>query len=177
MLTAERVRELLSYDPSTGEFRWKVNHGRKVKAGTVAGGVFTKDCGKQYRRIRIDRKNHTEHRLAWLMINGSLPAGEIDHIDGDGLNNRIHNLRDVSHAENMKNLRLLATSTSGISGVGWHKRGNKWQARVRVNNKRIHLGLFNTKSEALAARKVALKKYGFHENHGSERVALTRSAE
>lgn len=168
MVTAARVQELLSYDPSTGEFRWKVNRNRK-KAGSVAGCESTKHDGKKYWCIQVDGKMYKAHRLAWLVTHGEFPPEQIDHIDGDGLNNRLENLRAVSDLENKRNLRKKSNNTSGVSGVRWRKDRQKWQALITVNRKKIHLGLFSDKSEAVAARRAAEAKYGFHENHGTNR--------
>lgn len=168
MVTAERARELLSYDPSTGEFRWKVSQGTK-KAGSVAGHEITYPSGKKYWSVKVEGKEYLAHRLAWLMTRGEFPPEQTDHIDGNGLNNRIDNLRAVSQTENLRNQRKYSNNTSGVSGVSWHKLTQKWMAHIRVNRQRIHLGLFADKSEAIAARKAAEAKYGFHANHGSER--------
>ena len=169
MATAERVRELLSYDPSTGEFWWKVKTSNRVKARSVAGYERTNQDGKKYWLIRVDGKLHYAHRLAWLVTHGEFPPEQIDHIDGNGLNNRLENLRAVSHAENGRNLRKKSNNTSGVSGVSWHKSRQKWAAQIQVNRKHIHLGLFANKDEAIAARRAAEAEYGFHENHGTDR--------
>lgn len=168
MVTAARVRELLSYDLSTGEFRWKVSRGTK-KARSIAGYEYTYGCGKKYWLIRVDGKMYQAHRLAWLVTHGEFPPEQIDHIDGNGLNNRLENLRAVSDSENKRNLRKYSNNTSGVSGVIWHKASQKWLAQIKVNRKNIHLGSFIDKSEAVAARKAAEAKYNFHENHGTER--------
>lgn len=168
MLTQERVKELLTYDPETGEFRWKEGR-RQMKAGSVAGSDHTVHSGKKYRVISIDGKKYQAHRLAWLVMHGEFPPEQIDHIDGNGLNNRFENLRAVSNAGNGKNVRKRADNTSGVSGVHWHKTRQKWQAHIRVNQKLIHLGRFTSQDAAVAARKAAEIKYGFHANHGTER--------
>lgn len=168
MVTAARVRELLSYDPETGEFRWKVDR-KQMKAGSIAGYACEFRNGKKYWHIGVDGNLYGAHRLAWLVTHGEFPPEDIDHIDGNGLNNRLENLRAVSHDENGRNQRKYSNNTSGVSGVGWYKRDQKWQAKIRVNRKLVHLGYFSSKEEAVAARKAAEAKYNFHENHGSER--------
>lgn len=89
----------------------------------------------------------------------------IDHINGDRLDNRIENLREVDRAENMKNMRMPADNTSGFVGVTRHY--EKWKAQITVNGKHIYLGRFDHKKDAIAARIAANRKFGFHENHGS----------
>lgn len=89
------------------------------------------------------------------------PIGvEVDHIDGDTLNNQRSNLRLVTHAENIRNRpHLNKNNRSGETGVSWFKLRGKWRARLMINGKDIHLGLFTIKKEAIKARKIAAKKY------------------
>ena len=169
MLNATRVRELLDYSPETGELRWKVARTGTAKAGCAAGCERTDRSGKKYWQIRVDGRLYYAHRIVWLITYGEFPSEQVDHIDGDGLNNRLENLRAVSSTENSRNVRKKSNNTSGVSGVHWHKRDKKWQAMIEVNYKTIHLGLFSNKDEAVAARKAAELKYGFHPNHGSDR--------
>lgn len=164
----ERVMELLSYDPSTGEFRWKVRTSNRAKPGQTAGAVST-HSSKKYRRIMVDGKLYFAHRLAWLISYGQFPDRNIDHVDGNGLNNRLDNLRIATPSENCKNQRRRPDNTSGITGVSWYRAGQKWHARIAVNRRTIHLGYFSTKEEAVAARKAAEVRYGFHANHGQDR--------
>ena len=89
---------------------------------------------------------------------------EIDHINGDRYDNRIINLKEATTSENNRNRRITDRNTSGYVGVV--KQGDKWYAYIKVDGKKIHLGTYNTKDEAIQARKQAEKKYGFHENHG-----------
>lgn len=168
MLTVERVREVLDYDPETGEFRWKVRSSRRIQIGDVAGCVRT-DKGKAYVHITIGGVRHYAHRLAWACAYGLFPEKQIDHIDGDGTNNRLANLRSVSAAENGKNQRKPSNNTSGVAGVYWDSRKSKWTSRVRVGGKLVYLGSFRQFDDAIAARKAAELKYGFHPNHGSDR--------
>jgi hypothetical protein len=100
-LTAERVRELLLYDPETGLFTWRIAVGDRYQAGTPAGS-FTH---KGYRSIYIGGFNYPAHRLAWLYVTGQWPTKDIDHIDQDKANNRFANLRDVSRSANMQNVK------------------------------------------------------------------------
>ena len=103
------------------------------------------------------------HRLAWLYVYGCWPD-EIDHINQIRDDNRIANLRSVDRTTNCQNASRQK-SESGVTGLVKRYTG-KWEARIQVNKKYIYLGIFSTKSEAIAARKAANVKYGFHENHG-----------
>ena len=96
------------------------------------------------------------HRIAWHIHNGCFPNGEIDHIDGDGLNNRIDN----------RNQRMRIDNTSGFNGVCWHKRDEKWYAKINTNGKRKHIGGFNDLEEAAKAYRKAAAELGYTVRHG-----------
>ena len=154
-LTAEYLRSILSYDPETGIFTWKIGSANQVKAGDIAG------CpdGDGYLRIKVQSRLYRAHRLAWLYTYGERPKGQIDHINRNRSDNRIANLRDVSHKLNLQNKSKYSNNASGHSGVVWNKRASKWLARIAHNRKQIHLGYFNTIEEAISARKAAEKLY------------------
>lgn len=84
---------------------------------------------------------------------------EVDHINGKPNDNRVENLRVITHEENMRNVKLPSNNTSGHKGVYYSERERKWKAFVRVNKKPKHLGTFNTKEDAVAARQEAENKY------------------
>lgn len=149
MLTAERLREVLGYDPETGVFWWKVAP-RGQRVGQVTGTL--KNEG--YIRIRIDGRFYYVHRLAWLWMTGSWPANNIDHKNGMPADNRFANLRDVSHAENLQNQRVArADNNTGLLGV-CPSRG-KFQAQIEVLGEHHFLGRFATAELAHAAYLVA----------------------
>ena len=83
-------------------------------------------------------KSYRAHRLAILYTDGYFPLEQVDHIDGNGLNNKRINLREVSDGENKKNKPMYSNNTSGTVGVNWHKAAQKWQVSIRVNGKKIH---------------------------------------
>lgn len=143
-LTAQRLRELLHYDPDTGVFTRAVSQkGRNGRAGCVAGGKT--DSG--YIRIGIHNRLHMAHRLAWLYVFGAWPAGVVDHIDGDKTNNRIENLRDVSTSVNMQNQRTAqAKNASGFLGVTRH--GNRFEASIKLNGVNHYIGSYATPETA-----------------------------
>lgn len=157
-LTAERLGEVLSYEPEIGLFRWRVRTSNRVKVGAVAG----RSNGNGYTRICVDGVQHYAHRLAWLAVHGEHPAGEIDHRNGDRADNRIENLRVASHAENGQNQALRATNTSGRHGVSWSKNHSKWVAYIVKAGKKKPLGLFECierASEAYMAAKASLHAF------------------
>jgi len=103
-----------------------------------------------------------------MLIYGHEPK-EIDHINSDGLDNRLINLRNVDHLENGKNQKMKSNNISGVTGVSWNKKRSKWHANIGIKKRKIHIGYFFDKFEAVCARKAAEIKYGFHENHGLSR--------
>lgn len=157
-LTAERVRELFHYDPQTGVFTRRVSRqGQHGKVGAIAGGI--KPSG--YRVIWIGA-NFMAHRLAWLYVYGKWPAGQVDHINRVRDDNRIANLRVVTHAQNMENRKVQRNNTSGYTGVYPDRGGRRWQARISSNGKWLYLGYFKTPELAYAAYCKAAAKLHTH---------------
>jgi len=156
MLTQLKIKQHLHYTPKTGVFI-------RLKTGEVAGGA-RKDG---YHRISIHNKRYYAHRLAWLYEYGYMPK-QIDHIDHNPSNNKISNLREATQKENQKNMSKGKNNTSGVVGVGWHKKSKRWRAYICVDGSNISLGYFTLFHEAVNARKNAEVLYGFHENHGKD---------
>lgn len=133
-----------------------------------AGHVYLDRTRKtSYIVIRYLNKLYGAHRIIWEMAHGEISDNlQIDHIDGNGLNNALENLRLVPISENLKNKSKYANNSSGHAGVSWHERSRKWRSYINDNGKRLHLGYFATLEEAIKARKEAENLYGFHCNHG-----------
>jgi hypothetical protein len=168
MITQEQLKEVLHYCPETGVFTWLTSSKGRRK-GSEAGTVYRKANGKSYRRLCLRYVNYAVHRLAVLYVTGAFPENEVDHEDGNGLNNRWNNLREVTRAQNVKNKRLQQNNTSGVMGVSWHTRDRRWLSAISVDGNRKFLGSFRNKEDAITARKAAEVLYKFHENHGTER--------
>lgn len=146
------VRELLTYCPETGVFRWKKTLSNRAKTGSQAGAPN----GKGYVEIKIDKKVYKAHRLAWLYVYEQDPGqSEIDHKDLNKGNNSIGNLRLVTRKQNNENIPTPKNNTSGIRGVSYQKKDNRWTAYIYHNKKRIHLGSFKDLSLAAMARQNA----------------------
>ena len=155
-LTAERLRELLHYDPETGAWTW-VKPRNRINPGDRAG--WYNFYG--YLRIRIDGWKYVASRLAFLYVLGRWPEAEIDHKDGNRLNNRWDNLREASHNENMWNMKRRRDNASGFKGVTWDKHRRKWTAHIKIDGRHIRLGLFRTPEAAHEAYKAkAIELFG-----------------
>lgn len=146
-LTQARLKELLTYDPLTGVFVWKVAIGRKICAGDIAGTkVRPSPTNKtEYIAIGVDRKRYYAHRLAFLYMVGEFPSGDADHKDKNGLNNKWSNLREATTVQNHAN-SIRKAGKSEILGV--QQSGQNWMARISINGKCKSLGSFATKSAA-----------------------------
>ena len=151
-LTAERLRELLHYDPETGVFTRLVRSG-PAKVGDVAGTADTHG----YIQISVDGALYLAHRLAFLWMTGEWPPHQVDHINGVRADNRFANLRPATNAENMQNVRRPYSSNRiGLLGVCRH--GNRFRATIKVDGRCIHLGTFDAPEQAHAAYLAAKRK-------------------
>jgi hypothetical protein len=153
VITAERLRELLHYDPDTGVLTWLVSTGNRVRIGDAAG--YARSDG--YRGIKVGGQRFLVHRLAWLYVHGEFPSADIDHINGIPDDNRLANLRLATNSQNMGNRRKNANNRSGFKGV-FSDRG-KWRAQIKVSGCRHYLGLFDTPADAHAAYLRAAEKH------------------
>ena len=124
-----------------------INWHASVRACTVYASANTPKIGGVRTVIRL-------HRFLFNNPDGL----EIDHIDGDGLNNRRSNLRIATVSQNRKNKRLIATNTSGLKGARQHRKGGKWIAQIMSDGKKYHIGMFDTKEAAHSAYMDAAKR-------------------
>ena len=162
-----RLHELLSLDHGTGTLTWRPRPGEASWNARYANTeALSSINGHGRAHGTIFGKTYSRASVVWAMVNGTWPSLEIDHINGDRADDRPCNMRDVSRGENSRNLKRPAHNTSGHVGVFWHKSRNKWTAGIKVNRKNIHLGSFESLSDAVGARVEAQEKYRFHENHG-----------
>lgn len=178
-LTAQILRDVLDYNPTTGKLYWKERgvelfsssrFQRRWNTRYAGKEALTTKCSFGYLYGAVFYVSISAHLAAWVIHHGKFPINEIDHINGNKSDNRICNLRDVTHKENGRNQSLSTRNTSNIQGVSWHKRHSMWQASIRVDGKTKYLGIFKNKEEAAHARKLAVKKNGFHENHGKNKL-------
>lgn len=150
MITQNRLKEVVVYDPITGVFTSKA-----VRNRHKIGDVFntTNSCG--YLRIKIDYTYYYLHRLVWLYMHGVWPSSNIDHINGDKADNRFTNLREATQSQNCRNRPVSHLSATKVKGVDFCKPMGRYRARIRVDGKRLPLGYFDTIEEAAEAYKVA----------------------
>ena len=177
---AELLRKLLRYDPETGKLYWRertpdmFTAGAKLTQEQLCKGWNGKNAGKQafnsrtglgYRTGNIFGVGFRAHRVIWKIVTGDEPD-IIDHINGDGSDNRWLNLRDGTRSQNQRNQRRRTDNASGCTGVFFYKRLKKGRAYMTVGGKQVGLGDYHLLEDAIRARKAAERKYGFHPNHG-----------
>jgi hypothetical protein len=155
-ITQKILKDLVYYDPSIGEFRWKNRDMRWFDsestmkmwnnrfANTVTGTI-RKDG---YVKIVINYNQYLAHRLAWLYVYGKWPENQIDHVNGVRNDNRIKNLRECTKQQNCFNSRIPNNNTSGYKGVSFNKRCKKYECYIKHNQVRIHLGRFDNPEDA-----------------------------
>lgn len=147
----EKIGQFVEYNCETGDFI----HKKKRYAGKVAG-TFAKTG---YRQLMIDGKTMLAHRVAWAIVHGAWPDGDIDHINGERSDNRICNLRLATRSQNLQNIRKIrGDNRCGVTGVFFNAKHNKWQAQITSNGKGKYLGLFEDKSSAAQAYATAKRE-------------------
>lgn len=165
-LTHASLLHQMRYNPDTGEF-WRINSKSprfRNRLPMLAESVIS---AKGYRQLMVDKVRKPVHILAFFYMTGRLPkAGMVvDHIDGNPLNNRWNNLREITGGENVRNQRLRKTTKSGYTGVHQRKSG-KFMPHIRIDGKLKTFGCYNTLEEALAVRKSELEKHLSNNNLG-----------
>lgn len=180
--TPEELRKLLRYEHLAGLLFWRERTPDmfRVTAGRTAEHACnnwnSRYAGKEalrhktedgYLTGRIFDKPFKSHRVIWAMVHGEWPEAHIDHINHDKSDNRIDNIRSISHAENQKNKPVWRKNKSGVNGVSWRPDCEKWVAQISTGGKNYYLGLYSKMNGAIKARAAADIKYGFHKNHGN----------
>ena len=157
---ASQVREIFDYDPETGKIWWKINVSR-WKAGEAAGRQTVKKGKKRYIEVRFEGRWYLGHRIAVAWMTGEWPKELTDHWNGDGFDNRWENIRQATHGQNSQNRKTPVTNKLGLKGVIKVTRFGvtKFEARIRVGGKQIHLGRFETARDASRAYAAAADKH------------------
>lgn len=166
------IRKLLRYDPEAGRLFWLPRTPDMFTAerntpeqncaawNTRRAGseAFTASTDRGVRHGQLMGRMFKAHRVAWVLMTGAWPDGEVDHIDCNPSNNRWSNLRAASRTENSLNKRVRGDSASGVKGVRWKTEKMKWQARIRLNGAEYHLGYFDRVDDAQKAYAAASAK-------------------
>lgn len=178
--TPEQLRQLLRYEPETGKLFWReaplslfddrgypAAHRRALWNGKYAGkeALAYREKSRPYAYGDIFGTKVYAHRAIVAMHEGVWPK-VVDHIDGDKTNNRISNLRSVTTQENAMNNGYRSDNTSGVTGVYFDKRDEKWCAEIFCAGRKTYIGRYKGLDEAKAARKAYEARLGFHPNHG-----------
>jgi hypothetical protein len=145
------ARKKYKYDEKTGNFYWaiKPKNGNK-SIGDLAGSIDSNG----YLTLRVFNKIIKAHRLAWAFCYGNFPNKVIDHINHIKTDNRIHNLRDVSNAENLHNPRGSQINNK-LNLLNIRKKQNKYVVQINKAQKRFHIGVYKTINDALRARDIS----------------------
>lgn len=149
--TQNYLRELLSYDPETGDFRWLIPaKGRRPIAGgkNAVGYILITILGKQY----------YAHRLVWFYVHGVWPKEFIDHINGKTDDNRLCNLREATNSQNNMNRRKYPPNSTGFRGVALDKRRGTYHAQISLHNRNIRVGPFATAEAAYQRYLILIKE-------------------
>ncbi len=151
-ITAQRLREVLHYEESTGEFHWKVSRQGTNGVGSIAGSINSDG----YRVICVDGVVYKAQRLAWLYAHGRWPVGDVDHINGLRGDNALINLREATRTQNIANQRRRRPFPypRGVTAMR-----RKFAAHIRRGGRLCHIGMFKTADEAHAAYQQAHKDF------------------
>lgn len=183
------LRQLITYDPATGVLSWLARTPEMFAGRTEAARCKTCACwngryagkpaligidGYGYFQGPVMGRYLKAHRVSWALHHGAWPEQSINHRNGDHRDNRIANLRDVSHRVCHQNAKLSKRNTSGTAGVCWNRRMQRWQAFIKRDGKTRNLGTFMSREEAAAVRKSAEIELGFHPGHGRPRAHVNR---
>lgn len=176
MPDADYLNSVFHYCQKTGRLLWKERPKETFatssaykqfvtrRAGRSAGCVLFARGGRKYISINLRQGggplHYLAHRIIWAMVNGPIPDGmDIDHINRNGLDNRMSNLRLATRSENLQN--SVRRNKHGVKGVSLHKKSGLWRSEIMVNMRKVDLGYFKTKGEAAVARaKAAIRYHG-----------------
>lgn len=144
-ITAERLKELVEYDPDTGEFVWIVKARPACRVGDLCGRISRQG----YHEIGLDYRLYRANRLAWLYMTGEWPDRDVDHINRVKSDNRWSNLRLATRSQNSANVDVaLRRGTSGYLGVTFDKSRDRWRAQIRIGGRKVNLGRYTDPVEA-----------------------------
>lgn len=155
-ISQDRLRELFDFNFELGVLLWRFRpeipeHINRRLAGTEAGTIH-----KNYRYVKVDQKKYAVHRVIWKLAYGNIPDDmQIDHIDGDGLNNKLDNLRLVTNQQNQLNRKV----NKGRKYKGVYKSRDKFKAEIMTEEGRLYIGVYGTPEDAARAYNEAAKEH------------------
>ena len=152
IVSLDRLREVLHYNPETGLFTWRVKRRANISPGDIAGHI---DESKGYVIITLFGRHYYGHVLAWFYVHGVWT--EVDHKNRIGVHNQLINLRAATRAETNRNQGVRSDNMLGVKGIT--RTGRKFMARIFVNGASLYLGTFETLDEAISVRQEATKKH------------------
>lgn len=172
--------ECFDVDFTTGDLTWKFRPTHHFETEMAYKTINSRHFGKTagtigrngylsvgLRGLGKERKRLYFHRVVYAMYHGAWPTETIDHFDGDSLNNKISNLRPTTQSINSKNQKLRSTNLSGLHGVRWYSRYNKWHVEGTYNSVKYHLGYYYSFFDAICARKSWELNKEFTMRHGT----------
>ena len=156
------LRECFDVNFDTGELTWKRRPREHFKTArgwavynALSPGTLAGSLGEDYLRVGLTfddrRRSLLAHRIIFTLTHGRWPEHQIDHEKGPEAGNRIVNLREATNAQNGQNQKIRRSNTSGFPGVRWERRSSKWEAEIRIGNRRFFLGHFTTREAAFTA--------------------------
>lgn len=160
-----KVRPLSHFKDQTAMKKWNTRYSK-----TRAGNIYTRSSGYQSYQVGIQDQSYLIHRIIWALWSGSWAEGDVAHKNGDSLDDRIINLSDEEHAENMRYQKLKKQNKSGVNGVYWNESKQCWILSITRRQGIIRPYLTQSKDlfEAVCARKSFEIMNGFHPNHGMQ---------
>ena len=152
------LQQRYSYCPDSGELRFR-EHRCHNRVGALVG---TPQADRRTSYLRVWHKSRLllVHRICYFLGTGEEPANFVDHINGNGLDNRLANLRDVTNAVNARNMNGPTKAASGVRGVTWYEPGKYWRARINTGIGTEHLGTGDL-LHCVALRKSAEQRLGY----------------
>ena len=158
-LTREFVMSRLFYDVITGILYWKYDRNAPDNWNTrweskIAGTYETK-----YVSVSLNGSRYLAQRLIWLVVTGEWPSTDVDHVNGDKRDNRFNNLRLATRSQNNGNSGIKKSNASGVKGVHWGAKHDKWRASISEHGKIINLGRYDCIAAASFAYQIAADKH------------------